>query len=249
MVSFVNKLKPASGFYRLFHFSLQFSLPILIFILIRLNFVQLAFSLILLSKWRMFAIRPRFWPVNIQANAIDIIVGISLVLFMVNTTSMALQLMWVLLYIVWLTVIKPATNLGMVSLQALIGQFLGLMALYVIWSAGSIWGITLLVGVICYFAARHFLNNFEEPYDKLLAYFWAYFAAAFAWLTGHWLIYYKVISQPALLLSILGYGLALLYYFDNFKKINRLIRWQFLGIIVFTVILIVFFSGWTNKAV
>ncbi len=249
MATLVDKIKPVNGFYRLFHFSLQLVLPLLVFILVRLNFVQLAFSLILLSKWRMFAVRPRFWPANIQANAVDIIVGVSLVLFMVNTSSIPLQLIWVLFYVLWLTVIKPATDLVMISFQALLGQFLGLVALYISWSVGSIWGLTVLVGLICFFAARHFFNGFEEPYDKLLAYFWAYFGAALAWLTGHWLIYYKVISQPALLLSILGYGLALLYYFDHSRKISKFIRWQFLGIFVFMVILIIFFSGWTNRVV
>ncbi len=62
-------------------------LPLLVFLLVRTSFVQLALSLILLSKWRMFAVRPRFWAVNVRANAIDIIIGVSVLAFMVATGS------------------------------------------------------------------------------------------------------------------------------------------------------------------
>ena len=36
-----------------------------------------ALALVILSKWRVIAVRPRFWWANIQANTVDIIVGIS----------------------------------------------------------------------------------------------------------------------------------------------------------------------------
>jgi len=34
-----------------------------------------AFALVLLSKWRVFAVRPRYWFANLQANMVDVIVG------------------------------------------------------------------------------------------------------------------------------------------------------------------------------
>ena len=36
--------------------------------------------LVLLSKWRILAVRPRYWWVNIKANLVDLTVGISLAL-------------------------------------------------------------------------------------------------------------------------------------------------------------------------
>ena len=40
-----------------------------------------AVLLVLLSKWRVVAVRPRYWWVNIKANLVDFTVGISLSLF------------------------------------------------------------------------------------------------------------------------------------------------------------------------
>src|ERR1017187_6909274 len=95
----MDKLKPARGFSYILHLGLVLLLPLMTLVLVRLQggFVQLALSLILLSKWRMFAVRPRFWPAIIRANAVDIMVGLSAVLFMANSTSGYLQLLWAVL--------------------------------------------------------------------------------------------------------------------------------------------------------
>lgn len=249
MRPFVNKLKPTAGFAHALHIFLLILIPIAIFILVRLSFVQLAFSLVLLSKWRMVAVRPRFWPANIRSNAVDIIVGLSVVIFMTHTSSIVLQLTWVALYAVWLITIKPASSLIMISTQAFIGQLCGLMALYLAWSTGPLYGLTLLTGVVCYFAARHFFDGFDEPYTKLLAYTWGYFGAALAWLLSHWLIYYHFLSQTTLLLSTLGYGLAVLYYLDHNDRLSKPIRRQFIFVMIAVVIVVLAFSNWGSKVI
>ena len=63
----IAKLTPSRGFAQVLHVVLNLVLPLLVFALVRINFVQLALSLILLSKWRMFAVRPRFWFVNTRS--------------------------------------------------------------------------------------------------------------------------------------------------------------------------------------
>ncbi|MHB1865125.1 MAG: hypothetical protein ACYCPS_03095 [Candidatus Saccharimonadales bacterium] len=245
----VNKITPTSGFANALHNLLLIALPIVVFVFIRLGFIQLAFSLVLLSKWRMVAVRPRFWPSNIRANSVDIIVGLSIVIFMTHSSSIAIQLVWVVLYAIWLLVIKPASGLLMISSQAFIGQLCGLFALYLAWSNGPLYGLTLITGVVCYFAARHFFDGFDEPYAKLLSYTWGYFAAALAWLLGHWLIYYHFLSQPTLLLSTLGYGLAVIYYLDHNDRLNKQIRRQFILVMVAIVIVVLTFSNWGAKVV
>src|ERR1700712_1355974 len=97
----LRKLKPTSGFSYFLHLGLVLILPLAIFVLVRLNFVQLALSVVVLSKWRMFAVRPRFWAANIRANAVDLMVGLSSVIFMEHS-GILLQLMWAGLYAVWL---------------------------------------------------------------------------------------------------------------------------------------------------
>jgi hypothetical protein len=53
-----------------------------------LRFPTMGYILVLLSKWRMFAVRPRYWLANVRANMTDLIVGLSIVSFMNNTASL-----------------------------------------------------------------------------------------------------------------------------------------------------------------
>src|SRR5438270_1769051 len=160
----LRNLKPASGVSHSLHLLLVLVLPVAAFILVRLNFVQLALSIIVLSKWRMFAVRPRFWPANIRANAVDLMVGLSTVVFMAHTTSFLMQFFWAVLYAVWLLAIKPGSSIAKVMTQAFIGQIWALMALYLTWGGGPVIGLTFLTGLFCFLAARHFFDTFDEPY-------------------------------------------------------------------------------------
>ncbi|HEX7633031.1 MAG TPA: hypothetical protein VF401_01750 [Candidatus Saccharimonadales bacterium] len=245
----LSKLKPASGFAHFLHLALLVILPVAAFILVRLNFVQLALSIIVLSKWRMFAVRPRFWPANVRANAVDLMVGLSIVLFMTHSSSAAVQLLWAVLYAGWLLFIKPGSDLFMVTTQAFIGQLAALSALYLVWDAGPIAGLTVMTGLICFLAARHFLDAFDEPYARMLAYVWGYFGAALAWLLSHWLLFYSVIAQPTLILSTLGYGMAVLYYLDHHDRLGTGVRRQFIFIMVAIIVVVLAFSDWGDKVV
>lgn len=252
MKPLVAKIKPATGFANLAHLGLVILLPLVLFLLVRIqqaNFVQLALSLVLLSKWRMFAVRPRFWPAIIRANAVDIMVGVSFVIFIAHSTSASIQFLFAALYAVWLLVIKPATGTVYISAQAMIGQLAGLMALFLAWSTGPLWGLIFITGLICYLSARHYFDTFDEPYAKLLSYLWAYFGAALLWLLGHWLLFYGVVAQPTVLLSGIGYGLAMLYYFDHKGKLNVVLQRQFIFIMLAVVIIILAFSDWGDKVV
>lgn len=246
----LSKIKPTSGISHVLHLALLVILPIVVFVLVRLNFVQLALSIVVLSKWRMLAVRPRFWSANVRANAVDIMVGLSVVLFMAHAANnLAVQLVWVALYAAWLIAIKPASDTLMVSIQAGIGQFVALMALYMAWTDGPLYGLTFLTGLICFMAARHFFDAFDEPYAKMLSYTWGYFGAALAWLLSHWLIFYGVISQPTLVLSVLGYGLAGMYYLDHQERLGKGVRRQLIFIMVAVIVVILAFSDWGDKVV
>jgi hypothetical protein len=228
-------------------------LPVAAFLLVQLNFIQLALSIIVLSKWRMFAVRPRFWASNVRANAIDLMVGISVVLFMENSMQhsggLLVQLVWLVLYAAWLMFIKPASGPALVAAQAGLGQLAALSALYLTWADGPVYGLTLLSGLFCFLAARHFLDTFDEPYARMLSYTWGYFGAALAWLLSHWLLFYQGIAQPTLLLSTLGYGLAVLYYLDHNDRLSKGVQRQFLIIMLAIVLVVLAFSDWGDKVV
>jgi hypothetical protein len=121
--------------------------------------------------------------------------------------------------------------------------------LYLVWDAGPLYGLTAMTGLICFLAARHFFDSFDEPYARLLSYVWGYFGAALAWLLGHWLLFYRGLAQPTLLLSTLGYGLAVLYYLDHTDRLSKGVRRQFIFIMIAIVLVVLTFSDWGDKVV
>lgn len=244
-----RKLRPANGIAYFLHFGLVLVLPVLVLILVRLEFVQLALSIVVLSKWRMFAVRPRFWAANIRANSVDLMVGLSIVVFMALSNGALTQLLWVVAYAIWLLAIKPRSDNASVSIQAAIAQLIALSALYTGWDGGPAAGLTLLTGLFCYFAARHFFDTYNEPYARLLAYSWGYFGAALAWLLSHWMLFYGAISQATLLLSVLGYGLAGLYYLDHNDRLNKGLQRQFIATMVAVVVVVLALSRWHFTAI
>jgi hypothetical protein len=247
-----SKLKASAGISHSLHLGLLVLLPLVMLILVRLGdtFIKLAYAIVLLGKWRMFAVRARFWPAIIRANSVDIIVGLSTVLFMNHSTSSPwLQLLWAVFYGIWLVYLKPATSMFMTTLQAGIGQLYGLMAVYLVWASQPLYIVVLTTGTVCTLAARHFFDTFDEPYAKLLSYFWGYIGAALAWLLGHWLLFYGFVSQPTLILTVLGYGLAGLYYFDHNERLNVGVKRQFVFFMVAILLIILTFSDWGDKVV
>jgi len=245
----LHKLTPSRGIGHAFYLVYNALLPLLVFVLVWNSFVQLALSLILLSKWRMFAVRPRFWFVNVRSNAIDIIVGVSVLAFMTATGNQLLQLGWAIVWAGWLIAIKPRTDTLWVSLQALIGFIAGLMALFLTWDSAPLLVLVGSAGLLCYFAAHHFFYSFDEPYTRLLAYFWGYFGALLTWILGHWLLFYGPVAQPTLLLAALSVGLGTLYYLDHFDRLSLGLRRQVVFIMIAILLVVLTFSDWGDKIV
>lgn len=245
----LRNLKPTSGLAHFLHLVLVLVFPAVVFVLVRLDFVVPALAVVILGKWRMFAVKPRFWATNFRANAIDLMVGLSIVLFMAHNGNLLWQVAWAVSYAIWLLAIKPRTGELMIMLQAFIGQFAALSALYLTWSNGPVYGLTLFSGLLCFLAARHFLDAFDEPYAKMLAYVWGYFGAALTWLLSHWLLFYTGVAQPTLLLSAVGYGLATLYYLDHNNRLSKGLRRQFIFIMAAIVLVVLAFSDWGDKVV
>lgn len=230
-----DKLKPASGLAPFLHVLLRLALPLLVFILSSLSIgIWLPLLVVLLSKWRIFAVRPRFWPANLRANAVDIMFGVSIVVFMANTESLLIRLILAVIYAIWLLFFKPRSNILPVSLQAGVGQFVALLALFVAWPDGPLAGLVLAVGLICYLSARHFFDSYNEPYARMLSYLWGYFGAALMWVLSHLLVAYPkpdgIITQPLIFLSVIGYTLGAIYYLEHFDRLSVTVRRELLYI-------------------
>jgi hypothetical protein len=242
-----SKLKPARGYSHVFYLALNILLPVLAYILVRIDFVAVAIFLIFLSKWRMFAVRPRYWIANLISNGVDIMAAISFVVFMASTTVAWWQLFWMLAYIWWLLWLKPRYDVLSVSAQAMIGQLLGLSLLYLKFGDSSI--VILVAGtwLVTYLSARHYLTSFEEVHGALLAHIWAYFSASLAFILGHWLLFYGTIAQIIVVLTTVGYGLAALYYLDATERLPSTLKRQMLSIMLAILVIIVLFSNWTGS--
>jgi hypothetical protein len=243
------RIKPKSGVSHLLHIGLTALLPALVYILVRINVVPLALMVILLSKWRMLAVKPRHWPANIRANAVDLLVGTSILVFMAHSGTNLWQIIWAVTYGIWLLSIKPGSSMLMVSLQALLAQTAGFMALFLRWGDIPIAGLVLASWVIAYASARHFFSVFDEPMTPFLSYVWGYFAAALVWVLSHWLLFYGVLAQPTLLLSVIGFGLSTLYYLEKTDRLSILIRRQLVFVMVAIIIIVITFSDWGDKAI
>lgn len=245
-----SKLKPVSGFSQIFHLLLTVVLPLTIYILIRLSLVQLALALIVLSKWRIFSVRPRYWLPLIRTNAVDLIVGFSTIILMINTSSALMQLIWATAYAMWLILIKPSSSLFGVSVQAFVAFVYGLIAVYMEWGGSTSVAIMVMTWLVCYSVARHFFSSFDEPHVAFLSNVWGLFGAALSWILSFWLLYHQVFSQVALLLVVIGFGLATLYYLKQTEHLSVNLRRQIVTVMIIAVFVITFvFSDWSSKIV
>jgi len=194
------------------------------------NFVPLALGLVLISKWRVLAVRVRYWFVNIKSNLVDIIVSVSVVLhlYAINNANIEdfkkLLLLGVAtaLYIVWLLIIKPRSKRSYVALQAGIAILLGTAALYTVsfnWPASI---VVLGMWLIGYSAANHILNTYDdETHSLFLSLTWSMIFAEIGWVAYHWTIAYSLPVVTSLLvpqISIIGVLIAFVAYkaYDSF---------------------------------
>ncbi len=241
--------RTSGRFSHFLHFIIIAVLPVLLYVLVRLEFVAFAFAIVLLSKWRMLAVKMRHWPANIRSNAVDIFVGLSTVVFMSIASTQILQIVWVVAYTAWLLFVKPKSSELWIGMQAMIAQTMTLIALFLIWNEASETALTFAVWGVTYLCARHFLAAFDEAMARASAYVWAFFAACLTWLTAHWLLYYKAVSQPALILTVLGYGMASLYYLRHKDRLTPGVRRQFISLMVAVVLFILIFSDWSGDII
>lgn len=186
-----------------------------------------AFGLVILSKWRILAVRPRYWFANIVSNLVDIIVSLSLVVFLYAASgAWVAQVVIALLYAAWLLALKPRSKRSFVVLQAGVGLFVGVMALAM--QSADWYASFVVIGfwIIGYSTARHaLLAHGEHAHLSLLSLTWGLIMAELGWLTYHWTIAYELIGVGeiklpqvaivALLLSFLAERIYISYIHND----------------------------------
>lgn len=171
-----------------------------------------ALGLVLLSKWRIFAVRAQHWYANLVSNMVDVIVSVSFVVMLyLATGALPVQLVLTALYVAWLLFLKPQSKRRWVVVQAGVGLFAGVTALMHVsydWWATP---VVILMWIIGYTTARHVLVAYKEPHFALLSLIWGLIVAELGWLFYHWNFAYELsfaaglhLSQAAVIISILG---------------------------------------------
>jgi hypothetical protein len=246
---YIQNLRPQSGISQAVYIALNVALPLLVLLFVRLDLAIIAAVLVLLSKWRMFAMRPRYWLPNLRANSVDIFVGLSIVVFMSGSSQLYYQIVWTALFLAWVLWLKPKSNQVPVMLQALIAQILALVAFYQAFPDHGITVGVLATWLVSYLSARHFFGAFEEPHTIQLSAIWGWFAASLAWVLEHWVIVYITIPQIALIITLVGYILALMYYLHANSRLKNSVKHQLVGFITILLLIIITFSDWQDKTI
>ncbi|MDO4872285.1 MAG: hypothetical protein Q4A27_02560 [bacterium] len=154
----------------------------------------IAIGLVIISKWRTFAVRPRYWTANVKSNLVDLIFSLGMVVLMFSTgvEYWLSQAFLVLFFIIWILIIKPRSSELMVKTQSLLAVFFGLTALFSISYAWPTELTVFLAFLIGYATFRHILSNKENQNLELLSLFWGMILAEMVWVLNFLLIGYTL---------------------------------------------------------
>lgn len=208
-----------------------------------LNTPVLGIILVLLSKWRVLAVRMRFWWPNIKANLVDIIVGVSMVLltYYMQPANAWIELLMAALYCLWLTVIKPWSSEKAALVQSMIAVFFGMSATSIGATNLNVIVQVFFAFIIGYAASRHILTQSEDQDFTITTLASGLVFSEVAWLCNCWSIVYPVwqirIPQVAIILTIFIFVYnyarqAMIKYQDDFRFKH------ILGPVLFGIILI-----------
>lgn len=203
------------------------------------------FLLVIISKWRIFAVRPRYWLLNIKSSLVDLIVGFSFVLIAYCSGTNFLLIHWLLMafYTIWLIFLKPRSSDAATIAQSLCAVFLGITAA-VLLSASYDSSILVLAALFIGWAApRHILVQSEDNNFRLVIFACSLICGELAWIFHSWLIVYTfgdtgiVIPQLSIVLTIFAFAFALVYQ-SLIRNDGELKRDEVLVPSVFSVLII-----------
>jgi hypothetical protein cdivTM_18087 len=169
-------------------------------------------SLVLISKWRTFAVRPHYLELNIKANLVDLIVGCSFVLiaYCSGPVFLPIHLILMVLYSFWLIFLKPRSSELSANLQSLWAIFFGTTALVLISANANAIFMALGGLFIGYSAVRHVLVQGDDKDYGIIIMASAIISAELAWLAHSWLIVYSfdslgvIIPQLSVVMTIVA---------------------------------------------
>lgn len=219
------------------------ALPLIVFALTLGDLKVAALLMVLLFKWRVLAVKSRFWMANIRANMVDILIGLSVVEFM-SETDFVYQLIWLVFYLVWVLYIKKLSSQPGMIAQGVIAFCLALSAL--LGRSETISFSLLLAGswLVAYFSSRHIVSAFKETHAPMLAHIWALFVVQLTWVLWHWQVWYWFIAQIVLITTIGLLGFSITYALSKKENPNGAMIRQILLSTSIMMLIVVLIHNW-----
>lgn len=214
----------------------------------------LGIILVLVSKWRIFAVRSRYLWLNIKSNLVDLIVGISVVLITYYSGSSLAPIDFILAggYTIWLLFIKPMSSENATLVQSLVAVFLGISATSIMTANQDALLAIFTAFLVGYAASRHVLSQTNDQDFTLTTLVCGLVFGEVAWLCHNWGIIYTFsftgirIPQAAIILTIFAFiynyaRQAIIKYQDDFRFTH------IVGPVVFGVLLISVIVLWFSN--
>lgn len=216
----------------------------------------LGIILVLISKWRIFAVRPRFWFLNIKSSLVDLIVGASFVLiaYCSGTSLLPVHIILAVCYSLWLIWLKPLSSNWATEAQALVAVFLGSVAATLMAAdADAIWLVATCF-ILGYGAARHVLVQTDEKDYGIITLAAGLLFAEIAWACHNWLIVYPfnntgiIIPQLSIILTVLAFALGNCY--QSILHNSGKLKYSEVGLpIAFSVLIIFIIVVWFSQPI
>ena len=214
----------------------------------------LAVGLVLISKWRTFAVRPRYWIVNIKSNLVDLIFSLGVVILMWSTgvENPFSQIFLLAIYSTWLLWLKPKSSEIMMKAQSLLAVFFGMTAFLSVSYSWDLLFVAIFGFFIGYATLRHAISSSDTENSEMISLFWGMIFAEFSWVLSNMVIGYNVsigeffnlmIPQASIILTTISFLAFEVLYSDKKKEKNLQDFYVPAGFVVAVcLILLIFFS-------
>lgn len=248
-MEFLKSAKQRSALSESLYIALNILLAIAaLFLVNTAGFIWPAIVLVILSKWRVLAVRPRYWMANIQANLVDFIVSISFVVFLMQSIdNLGVQIVITALYIAWLLFLKPQSKKVYVTAQASLALAFGTAAIFILSATWPVFLVVLLMWLVGYISARHMMGSYNESHLTQLSLLWGFVVAQLGWLGYHWTFAYEFaflgdlkIPQMTIIIMAISFMAERLYDAfskDNFSRQDIILPVVFPLLLIFAILL------------
>ena len=231
----------------------RLSLLFALWLLVEFNLIPLALFLVLLVKWRAFAIKPHWWWPRLRMNFVDLAIGLTVVFFLAASIDNTFgQIFWLSFYGLWQFVFKNWSSVHGCIFQGLICQTLAIASLFYYnpFSRPNHFLVIAAIWLISYFSARHSISWLEEsPLKSAWPPVWGLFSLQLATVLLHWQIWLGPIPHFVFLQTIINLSLLYGFYWHSSGKLKPADRRQLIAISLVLVLIVLLFANWQSQTV